>query len=57
MEAAGSRGLIRTALASCSCNDNEKIEDDPEQGHAENNRCDSYIDLPQVTREGPAKKQ
>jgi hypothetical protein len=55
-ENTGSGGLIRAALGSCSCDDNENIEDDTERGDAEDNRSDGNINLPKIASECTTEK-
>jgi len=53
----GRRCLIWAALESCASSNDEKIENDPERGDAENDGCNGDIDPPEVTREGTSEEQ
>ena len=49
--------LIRAALGSCPCNDDEKVEDDTKRSDSKDNGCDGSINLPQITRERTSEEQ
>jgi hypothetical protein len=51
MENLGAGGLIQATLVNCSCDDNEKVEDDAMQGHGKDHARNGKIDLPKVMRE------
>ena len=56
-EDVGERGLVRTTLRNCSCNDDEQVEEGASQGDGENDGCDNHVDLPKITSESGSEEQ
>jgi len=52
-----SGSLIRTAIRSCPRNEDEKVEENTEGSHPNDNECDGSVNLPQVSGESEPKQQ
>ena len=50
-------GLIRTTLGNRRCNDNEKVEGDPERCYGKDHQRDGEVDLPKITRERATEQE
>ena len=52
----GTGGLVRATLHGCTRNDDKNIEENPEQGHTKDDRCDDDVDFPEVAGECQPEK-
>jgi len=50
-----SRGLIWAAHENCPSKDDEEVKENTERGDSNDDRCNSLVNLPKVSREGAAQ--